>query len=286
MHRRKMLNKKAVTQVQLFIIQLILVGSLFIFFLAMIRSYHRDTLLEQHSLSNDIALMINAIVAAPGNVIVLYSNPLLENFSTMFRKKAVEVKPSDGMPIKKEFSIPKNIQAHFGSIARQKIFDIALTNFNLDVQRPYLRKRNIYSLKYVDIPFEEYVKRQNITIVAMDEDARLAVASAISALKEWSFFKGGISDRADTGYIFISISTHQKSSAIASIPPQNIAHNRKLAALILNSISARKLPLDIAIVRRIPKGKFDIEFTIPKELSSAFGQAVIDGLKQFFEHNE
>lgn len=108
MLKKRGLNKRAEveTKIYFYIAEIVLVGFVLVFLYVYVSGIANSTLLEKNYFSRDIALLMNTIHAAPGNVDYLYEGNLTGyNFIVNLEKNKVSVyeKEEDanlGNPIK------------------------------------------------------------------------------------------------------------------------------------------------------------------------------------------
>lgn len=185
-------NKKAEgieTEIYYTIFEIVLVGIVVVALFAYIDSIRKDTMFEKTYLAKDLALMMDTIYAAPGNLRLSYSHQKLNisefNFNFINQKAAVVESNIEGaLELKYPFAADSYFLDEIDQIKVQKEIPIQKTGESIKIKNVLPQKLNLLSCPAKELQKlssdKIYVSQESINEIKIPLKATLQLGDSIT----------------------------------------------------------------------------------------------------------
>lgn len=230
---KKGLGKRGDYELYFFIFMLIMTG---IVVLALFQFQQRaadSEALDQLFISRDVALLLDALFAAPGNVVYTYDTDKLEQFSYSFDKRFVDL----GAPGRYGFAGDKAFTFNPPSLQAPSKIYFSNDDYEFRISDSGLPPRPLY--KYPHVGTAVAVWDNGVKNIVVESNAQTP-----EQREKVELFKGNIPSARGVSvdiFIFVEfVQGEQVEMGISAKDADVAARSRKLASLLANDIITRK----------------------------------------------
>lgn len=229
------IGKKSQNEIMFIIFQLMMITAIFASLMFYVGSLKNQTLFKKLALSRDLALTVNALYAAPGNIEYTYysTNLNISEFDYGFSNQMVNVF-EDERPTSYPYGEDVFFDSRLTKTKDQETIQFQNIGYDFLERKEIEIKPNLFKYPYVNI--NEIRGKVVVGFYGDENPLASQIAAELSANKEGA---GRIS-QADT-LIIAEIDNKNPKTLRIEVPanPDTIKQNRKLASIITNNALGR-----------------------------------------------
>lgn len=227
----KRIGKKSQHELMFIIFQLMMIATIFASLMFYVGTLKEQTLFKKLALSRDLALTVNTLYSAPGNIEYTYyaADLNISKFDYRFNEQLVNVL-EQGRPTSYPYGDDLLFQLSFPTIKESNQIQFQNIDYRFLAKKEIESKPNLFKFPYVEIK----ETRGKIMVGFYGDENLLAkvIAVVLNAGKE------GVSRIKKADMLIIAEIDNQTSKTLKieiPINPEFIKQNRKLASLIMNN---------------------------------------------------